>query len=55
VLFDQTHHMAEITVKGLDALRLCAQLTINIDAGALGDGPAHLALAIGQPALTECP
>src|ERR1700677_3326742 len=29
VLFDQTHHMAEITVKGPDALKLCAQLTIN--------------------------
>lgn len=29
VLFDQTHHMAEITIKGPDAVRLCSQLTIN--------------------------
>jgi vanillate/3-O-methylgallate O-demethylase len=29
VLFDQTHHMAEITVKGVDALKLLSHLTIN--------------------------
>lgn len=29
VLFDQTHHMAEITVSGPDALRLMSYLTIN--------------------------
>ncbi len=29
VLFDQTHHMAEITVKGPDALKLMSYLTIN--------------------------
>jgi vanillate/3-O-methylgallate O-demethylase len=29
VLFDQSHHMAEITVKGPDALKLCSYLTIN--------------------------
>jgi vanillate/3-O-methylgallate O-demethylase len=29
VLFDQTHHMAELTVKGPDALKLLSQLTIN--------------------------
>src|ERR1700761_6511555 len=29
VLFDQTHHMAEITIKGPDALKLCSLLTIN--------------------------
>lgn len=29
VLFDQSHHMAEITIKGPDALKLCSQLTIN--------------------------
>jgi len=29
VLFDQTHHMAEITVKGPDAVKLCCSLTIN--------------------------
>ena len=29
VLFDQTHHMAEITIKGPDALKLCSSLTIN--------------------------
>ena len=29
VLFDQSHHMAEFTVKGPDALRLCSELTIN--------------------------
>ena len=29
VLFDQTHHMAEITVRGPDALRLMSMLTIN--------------------------
>src|SRR5580704_8620842 len=29
VLFDQTHHMAELTVKGPDALRLISYTTIN--------------------------
>jgi vanillate/3-O-methylgallate O-demethylase len=29
VLFDQSHHMAEITIKGRDALALCSHLTIN--------------------------
>ena len=29
VLFDQSHHMAEITVKGPDALKLISSLTIN--------------------------
>ena len=29
VLFDQSHHMAEITIRGPDALRLCSQATIN--------------------------
>jgi vanillate/3-O-methylgallate O-demethylase len=29
VLFDQSHHMAEFTVKGPDALKLCSYLTIN--------------------------
>ena len=29
VLFDQSHHMAEITIQGPDALRLCSQSTIN--------------------------
>jgi len=29
VLFDQTHHMAEITVKGPDALKMLSTLTIN--------------------------
>ncbi len=29
VLFDQTHHMAEITVKGPDAFRMMSELTIN--------------------------
>jgi len=29
VLFDQTHHMAEITIRGPDALKLCSRLTIN--------------------------
>ena len=29
VLFDQSHHMAELTVKGPDALKLCSHLTIN--------------------------
>jgi vanillate/3-O-methylgallate O-demethylase len=29
VLFDQTHHMAEITIKGPDAVKLCSLLTIN--------------------------
>jgi len=29
VLFDQSHHMAEITIQGPDALRLCSQATIN--------------------------
>jgi len=29
VLFDQSHHMAEITLKGKDALRLCSYTTLN--------------------------
>jgi vanillate/3-O-methylgallate O-demethylase len=29
VLFDQTHHMAEITVRGPDALKMLSYLTIN--------------------------
>ncbi len=29
VLFDQTHHMAELTIKGPDALKLLSYLTIN--------------------------
>ena len=29
VLFDQSHHMAEITIKGPDALKLCSYSTIN--------------------------
>ena len=29
VLFDQSHHMAEITIQGPDALRLCSHATIN--------------------------
>ncbi len=29
VLFDQSHHMAELTIKGPDALKLCSYLTIN--------------------------
>jgi vanillate/3-O-methylgallate O-demethylase len=29
VLFDQSHHMAEITIRGPDALRLCSHSTIN--------------------------
>jgi vanillate/3-O-methylgallate O-demethylase len=33
VLFDQSHHMAEITLRGPDALRMCSQVTINSFAG----------------------
>ena len=29
VLFDQSHHMAELTIKGPDALKLCTHTTIN--------------------------
>ena len=29
VLFDQSHHMAEITIKGPDACKLCSYTTIN--------------------------
>ena len=29
VLFDQSHHMAEITIQGPDALQLCSYATIN--------------------------
>ena len=29
VLFDQSHHMAEITIRGADALKLCSYTTIN--------------------------
>jgi len=37
VLFDQSHHMAEITVRGRDALKLCSYLTINSFAGFVPD------------------
>jgi len=33
VLFDQTHHMAELTIKGPDAFKLLSYLTINSFAG----------------------
>jgi len=33
VLFDQSHHMAEITVRGPDALKMMSYLTINSFAG----------------------
>ena len=33
VLFDQSHHMAEITLTGPDALALCSRCTINSFAG----------------------
>jgi vanillate/3-O-methylgallate O-demethylase len=33
VLYDQSHHMSEMTVKGPDALKLLSQLTINSFAG----------------------
>lgn len=33
VLFDQTHHMAEITVRGPDALKMLSKLTFNSFAG----------------------
>jgi vanillate/3-O-methylgallate O-demethylase len=33
VLFDQSHHMAEITITGRDALALCSLTTINSFAG----------------------
>jgi vanillate/3-O-methylgallate O-demethylase len=33
VLFDQSHHMAEITIQGPDALALCSRTTINSFAG----------------------
>ena len=29
VLFDQSHHMAELTIKGPDAFKLCSHTTIN--------------------------
>lgn len=29
VLFDQSHHMAEISIKGPDALKLCSYTTVN--------------------------
>ena len=29
VLFDQSHHVAELTIKGPDALKLCTYTTIN--------------------------
>jgi vanillate/3-O-methylgallate O-demethylase len=29
VLYDQSHHMSEITLKGPDAMKLCSQATIN--------------------------
>src|SRR5690242_6956564 len=29
VLFDQSHHMAEITISGRDAFKLCSHSTIN--------------------------
>jgi len=33
VLFDQSHHMAEITIKGPDALKLCSFTTVNSFSG----------------------
>jgi len=33
VLYDQSHHMSEVTIKGPDALKLASQLTINSFAG----------------------
>jgi vanillate/3-O-methylgallate O-demethylase len=33
VLFDQSHHMAEISIRGPEALKLCSYLTINSFAG----------------------
>ena len=33
VLFDQSHHMAEITLSGPDALALCSRATVNSFAG----------------------
>jgi vanillate/3-O-methylgallate O-demethylase len=33
VLFDQSHHMAEIGIRGPEALKLCSYLTINSFAG----------------------
>ena len=33
VLFDQSHHMAEITLRGPDALALCSRATVNSFAG----------------------
>ena len=33
VLYDQSHHMSEVTIKGPDALKLASQLTINSFSG----------------------
>jgi vanillate/3-O-methylgallate O-demethylase len=33
VLYDQSHHMSEVTIEGPDALKLASQLTINSFAG----------------------
>ena len=41
VLFDQTHHMAEITVRGPDALELMSHLTINSFAGFAPNRPSR--------------
>ena len=41
VLFDQSHHMAEITVKGPDALKLMSYCTINSFSG-FGPNKAHV-------------
>ena len=33
VLYDQSHHMSEVTINGHDALKLASQLTFNRFAG----------------------
>ena len=47
VLFDQSHHMAELTIKGPDALKLVSHCTINSFANftpeqGQADGPVQL-------------
>jgi vanillate/3-O-methylgallate O-demethylase len=42
VLFDQSHHMAEITVKGPDALKMLSHLTVNSFNGFVPNKAKHM-------------
>ena len=55
VLFDQSHHMAEITVRGPDALKMMSYLTINSFAGFAPNKAASLSRASSTAARASRP